>query len=202
MSPTVEVRWFFDAGPWTIPDVIKEGSQISTRIDWYAPSTDRSGVKLRQGNIEPKLLLGEVGVREMAGAVGRLQSWRKWTYAVEPGELPPADLLRQSDWIPVKKNRALAAFTIEDGGPKPASKWPESGCQFEWTLISIGDGDRWYTVGFEAFGGKIDLESALVATAEMLIPDLPSGLPLTEKNSLSYPEWLSTLYDRRAGLLH
>jgi hypothetical protein len=189
---TVEVRWFLRAGSADRPAILDSGSGASTRTDWYAPSGIRSGIKLREGNLEPKLLLKDHGPREVAGVVGRIQSWQKWTYSADAAGHPPDAVLARSGWIPVTKRRELVAFEIADGEPTLAPNWPDSGCHFEWTEVSVGHSD-WLTVGFEAFGRGIDLEEVLVETAQIVVPDLPVAPSLREDDSYSYAEWLTKL---------
>ena len=189
---TVEVRWFSPASTAVRPGVLQQAINPTTRTDWYAPSDTRSGIKLREGNLESKILLRNHGSRDIAGVVGRIQSWRKWVYSSSGAEQPSGSVLADADWIAVTKRRWLLPFGFDHGVPVRTETWPASGCHFEWTEISVR-GTSWLTVGFEAFGTDIDLDGALLSTAGIVIPHLPADLALGVSNSSSYPEWLASL---------
>ncbi|MGE5288319.1 MAG: hypothetical protein ACM3ML_14210 [Micromonosporaceae bacterium] len=59
------------------------------------------------------------------------------------------------------------------------------------------DGQRWWSLGFEATGPSGLLCSQLEATAaQVLAEPLPDGVELGPGNSQSYRKWLARLADR------
>ena len=189
MITTVEVRWFFPVEPPERPAVFEGMPDPSIRTDWYHVSHEGSGVKLRDGNIDVKLLVHELGPRDMGGRRGRLEEWRKWIFEGNQAHKVDDSLLLSSGWVAVQKVRSLLVYDLADGEPRRARDRPEEGCQFEWTELTVGD-DRWLTIGLEAFGEATELEHNLTVTALRVLPAIPSHLTLDEGVSYSYPKWL------------
>lgn len=201
MLPTVEVRWFLKLEPPARPALFSEAPNPGTRTDWYARPYIGSGVKIREGNLELKLLrrsLGPSGLgsSDPGGAVGKLEEWRKWTYPGHGAEGPHAEQLEDNGWIPVRKTRSVLYFSVTESGAEVVPERPANGCQFEWTEVDIHR-QRWLTIGFEAFGNATELVTNLTQTAARVLGELPGSIRLSEEDSCSYPEWLNGIESKQ-----
>jgi len=204
MIPTVEVRWFL---PFAGVDsqVLPEAFQAvkpATRTDWYAPGDERGGVKLREGNLEIKLFLRDLGLRDFAGrrGRGRVEAWRKWVFSGDATEPVDETVLTNAAWIPVVKHRYLRIYSEgDDGAMRPVDIWPDAGCQFEWTHL-VAAGAEWVTIGFEAFGPEGDLERILLQTGATVLEPIVDRLSLEPSMSYSYPHWLEKVRSAGASL--
>jgi hypothetical protein len=195
--PSLEVRWFFPQAERERPAVFNSADAAPTRVDWYAPCNAASGVKLREGNLEVKLLLQEHGTWEFAaghcrGAVGL---WNKWIYRNEAQTPPTAKTFQQASWIAVEKRRWLLKFENRNGNMVPTDTYATNGCQAEWTELVL-DGTPWLSICLEAAGDVPALEDTLRKTAELVLPSLSEQLPLDEAHSRSYPQWLQDVAER------
>jgi hypothetical protein len=203
MFSTVEVRWFgaggippavlawFGAGPG-------EPAAQPRRVDAYLrlPDMNALGIKLREGRIEVKWRVRDYGrVHPHRRVAGRLEGWRKWSFALaavsgESTDLPvPARSL-----IAVEKARQLRRYQLRDNGavvPVPATSYPERGCDWELTAIRAAN-EAWWSLAFEAFGPVVDLRRTLSLVVELA---LAAGEPpvLEEDGSFGYPTWLARL---------
>jgi hypothetical protein len=201
---TAEVRWFFAEPPFDRTILFPEAPTGHERIDWYAAVSDLGcGIKWREGRLETKLRLRQYARSEplsmQAGdkppIEGALESWTKWSVALEQGvEPPPADLLASTGWIEVRKTRYLRTFAIASGEVTEVAERPASGCDLEWTDLVIAD-RPWCTIGLESFGDAEWLTS-LVATVidHVLLPTLQQTSATTwfrRDNSYGYPHWLA-----------
>ena len=195
--PTLEVRWFFPQVGLARPAAFEQVAPAPARVDWYAPANAASGVKLREGNLEVKLLLAEHGIGTFAGGRcrGAVQSWNKWIYRNEVQTPPTAEALQQAGWIAVEKQRWLIKFENRGGSMVPVDAYETSGCQVEWTEVQVA-GTPWLTVGLEAAGEASTLNASLERSAQLILPSLSEQLPLDEAHSLSYPQWLESFADR------
>jgi hypothetical protein len=192
MNTTLEVRWFLPPIKSGRPSIFDGNFPPEARTDWYARSHRGCGIKLREGNLDIKLLDLDLGTRAFGGCRGRLQRWRKWIYDGSSTSSPPQEILLKGGWTPVEKKRSLVVFAESAEGMIQVSDWPETGCQFEWTDVVVNR-QHWLTVGFESFGDAKVLEPALFETARLVLPEiLDSSLQreLGERTSHSYPEML------------
>jgi len=195
--PTLEVRWFIPQKGFARPDTFERVAPAPARVDWYAPGNAASGVKLREGNLEVKLLLAEHGVGEFANGScrGAVQSWDKWIYRNDVQSPPTAEALQQAGWIAVEKQRWLIKFENRGGNMVSVDVDQPGGCQVEWTEVQVA-GTPWLTIGLEAAGEAATLNVSLEQTANLVLPALSEQLPLDESHSLSYPQWLEGLAKR------
>lgn len=197
MMRTVEVRWFLPMDPPKRPALFPDETVPATRTDWYARSHPGCGIKLREGNLDVKLLERDLGIRDLGGIHGRVEQWRKWIYEAGEGPTPRMEDLAPTGWIAVQKTRSLLPFSMDGDEPRQVELWPETGCQFEWTEVTVAR-ERLLTIGFEAFGDEAQLESNLIKTTSVVLPQLPEVLPFHVAASLSYSRWLETIV-RPAG---
>jgi hypothetical protein len=203
MKPSAELRWFFN-GPF--PSGVREwfcGSDLcrleKARTDHYLvfPGSNSVGVKVRDGKkFQVKARVSEPGPFSLpAGiAVGRLDSWVKWSYKDAEMSERLANL-RFGDplWVSVIKERWLRKFQLDDREltEVDADMRYDRGCTIELTDITVKD-SLWWTLAFESFG-PTPLPADVVRAAHHFLNLLPQGLVLTERDSMSYPEWLSRI---------
>lgn len=210
---SAEIRWFFNG---SLSPEIDEWfsmnhlvSKSESRDDHYLlfPASTSVGVKFRDGKLEIKPLVKDLGDRAYPpGVTGHAQVWEKWSY----GDKENAPLLMQLQqmltkdntvWVTVKKERRLRKFsldpdTVAEVGPESR---PHNGCNAELTKIVLHDRSYW-SFGCEAFGDPTRVEEYLDKVAKHVLADQrfprkfstghPSGL-LSTANSRSYPEWLT-----------
>lgn len=170
------------------------------------------GVKIREGRLELKALVGSAGVREFADTVTALrETWVKWSFGGgSKGTL--RDLVANPDdrWIAVTKKRFLRRFSLDNGEVNETSAVAAQsvpGCQAELTAVDLilsgnepvgpdpGAGRRtesWWSLSLESFGEPGSALGNLDRTAEHFF-DTPPPVPLPEARSLSYPAWLADL---------
>ena len=121
-----------------------------------SPEPRGLSVKIRGGRaLEAKAYRGSPGSLDVAGrARGRMESWRKWTTALDPSSREGRD---PSCWRPVGKTRRVAQFSLAGG--RIVSGAPQGGheprCHLELTEIRMQDQD-WSSLGFEATGANPD----------------------------------------------
>jgi hypothetical protein len=195
---TEEMRWFF-AGE--IPAAVKIWfeAQVGSpppqpaRVDYYLrlDDTNSLGIKLREGRVEIKQRErpGEV-VRLGDEAVGLVESWRKWPFALAEGEI---DGTSHAGWVGVWKQRRWCLFEVFGNGRFTPAFSPihlQQGCACELTEVLLTDSDeQWWSLGFEAFGDGGSRRESLLHIARQLLGTAVAPKLLIE-NSYSYPEWL------------
>jgi len=201
--PTTEVRWFqageISPSDWewfkNCPGPVQ--NQL-TRIDQYLPLsfTGDMGVKVREGQLEIKILRENLGVGRLHERVfGDLQCWQKWGFNVG-GINDPLDNSEQPffDWLPVQKSRSLRRYRLDEvGGVIPAAEVDISpgSCGLEMTSIQF-HGLFWWSLAFETYGLGNDSRSLLKLIAAQL-SDIGEPPSLLEVDPMSYPGWLSHL---------
>jgi hypothetical protein len=203
MLPTVEVRWFL-SGPvppamriW-LDEVAPAAVAQPKRTDRYLLLGSRAdvGIKLREGRLEIKHCLAELGTARLSSNVqARIAHWVKWGFPLPEAETAAIDSSRL--WLPVGKERLLQRFRLAAAGiePLPDSERPHSACDVEMTTILVG-GQTWWSLAFEAFGGPDagadELRQLLEQVATCLLAK-PVPMILSLGDSLSYPAWLHRL---------
>jgi hypothetical protein len=201
--PTTEVRWFhqgsvppefvtwFHGGVW-------RPTEATARTDYYLHLADGDGlgIKLRQGQLQIKQRHKVHGlVRLHQQAVGKVESWRKWSFGLtRPTDQVTSSLTPVSTWVGVRKQRQLLKWQIMHQASfkaVPVDEQPEEGCGLELTRIDVG-GQRWWSIGIEAFGQAASLYENLILTARHT---LGSSAPptLSAEASFGYPEWLERI---------
>jgi hypothetical protein len=187
---TCEIRWFF---PTAAPrrSLFVGGSAVAAppRTDWYAmPANPKCGIKVREGRLEPKLLVNDRGVQVIGAAQGRVQQWVKWSLDFPRRDFPADETLAAADWVAVEKRRFLRSFRCDRHHVTEVDWQQGAHCQLEWTELKFA-GTRWWTIGLEAYAGR-RLEEVLLSVARHLLQDHAGANALTAENSHSYPAWL------------
>jgi len=199
--PTTEVRWFQEGDtPTTLRDWFNACPGPVTnqlpRIDYYLPFafTHDIGIKIREGQLEIKILHEELGVsRWHTRVTGRLQSWQKWGLNVEGDGDPlgqPGDLF--SEWLPVQKSRRLRRYLLGENGrvvPISEEAFIPASCGLELTSIR-SQGQVWWSLALEIHGIGADSLFSLEAIASQLFDSSQPPL-LVEADSMSYPGWIN-----------
>ncbi len=88
--------------------------------------------------------------------------------------------------------RRIVRFSLADGQPtfRGSVTAADTACAVELTEV-VKEGERWWTLGFEATGHTDVLAGTIDATAALVFRDhLPDGLELSLSDSMSYAEWL------------
>jgi hypothetical protein len=203
MKPSVELRWFF-SGMFTT--AVKDwfcGSELckeeKSRTDHYLvfPGSKSVGLKIRDGKkLEVKARVKEPEQFSLPGGaiVGRLDSWVKWSCDDTEMAGRLADL-RFGDplWVSVITERWLRKFHLDDQllAEVDADSQPDRGCKIELARVTPPD-SHWWSLAFESFG-PTPLPADVARTADHFLKLLPHGLALAERDSMSYPEWLSRI---------
>lgn len=205
MLLTAEVRWFYRG---TLPEEILRwfqqdqlGEHLAPpeeREDWYlySPENDYMGIKLRQGRLEIKWRIAELGVVHFGDSVeAKAEKWGKWLCEDPTAQsFQPTDVMGEKAWIGVKKVRWQRQYQVLPGKPitaVPVNESIDQGCTVELTQLSI-NGDTWWSLAFEAVGEDDKLMDTLQAIANWVFKTY-SGLELQAEDSFAYPRWLSIL---------
>jgi hypothetical protein len=194
-STTLEVRWI-DLG--SVPEAMVAwlgpfDDWIERREDRYLvdPSVSDLGIKIKDAvQFDLKAFRGSLGRLEVPGAGrGHLELWEKWSFPLHASALPPADA---AGWLALEKTRRRRSFEVgeDEAMERPMTRAEQPGCSVELTEVAVG-GERWWTLGIEATGGRETLERNLRATAKRVFRG-PSPVPalLDLGSSMSYPQWL------------
>jgi hypothetical protein len=198
--PTAEVRWFHrGAAP---PEIVtwfgqgeREPEAQPARTDSYLRLSDNDalGIKLREGRFEVKRRQqdGEI-VRWGDRVAGRVELWRKWSFALaaSPGSLDTL-LASSRTWLEIHKARSLRKYQVtpdREVQAVPATQFPAQGCGLELTAITV-EGDHWWSLAFEAFGDEDRLREWLFLVIEHVLAQAPTPI-LQPQHSFGYPGWL------------
>jgi hypothetical protein len=196
---THEIRWFY---PGEIPTALNDWhkdmdglyQQQETRTDFYLllPGNADLGIKYREGRIEVKKRLADLGLVHTSSATGKAELWKKWSFQTEKGEhsFDPG-LFDPENWIGVRKKRYLQLFAFDQNN----ELMPHSGIfgEAETMMAELSEieiaGSRWWTIGLEV----TLTDAAGAVTPEWLVKRLMDGLPGIQPdlpNSFGYPQWL------------
>ena len=197
---SAEVRWFIkgsvprDVLAWFLEE---KRDDPKSRRDRYLilPGCESVGVKEREGRFEIKALQGTSEIVRCArNAVGRSETWAKWSYG-KPAVDAWIEALRHEPegWAEVEKVRRSRKFSLDAGTPEEVEldEQPREGCLVEMTGIN-SCGSAWWSVGLAAFGARERLRTNLLTVAEAFFSrhGLPLSLGIAE--SCSYPAWLNS----------
>jgi hypothetical protein len=204
MLISAEVRWFWrDPAPAGLADWFRNAEPHScpagggrSKSDLYLrdPGQVELGIKQRGGKtgIEVKgLVVSAFGSLQASPFTGPIDLWSKWTS--ESLELRPEAT------IAIQKLRWLRKFDTDGATPREIplnneempvnhQPLPARGCNVELTNVHLPTGDRWWTLGFEAFGTILTVESDVLGIAALLATRRPPAL--TAGLLASYPTWL------------
>jgi hypothetical protein len=205
MQVSAEIRWFWpeleptDLAGWFQDKAVHNFSPGGgeTRVDLYLVDRDQLelGVKSRGGKngIEVKGLVSpsEPGL-QLSPFTGPIEIWTKWTSNSLDLNSRQTTRIEKRRWLRKFETSSERTREIElDREERPATGEPppQSGCNVEFTALTL-DGHRpWWTLGFEAFGSLAGVTQSLQAVASLLVsrhpPPTPQGL------RCSYPQWLT-----------
>jgi hypothetical protein len=118
------------------------------------------------------------------------QIWSKWTTTALDIKTYPSIVTHKS-----RRLRKFDACTTslreirldERETPTGSERWPELGCDVELTRVVVGDGEPWWTLGFEAFGPYDGVQAALLRAVEGIARE---SLDVSGGVEMSYPAWL------------
>ena len=192
---SLEVRWIF---PGQLETEVAEWlerfpAESQSREDAYLvdPQLHGMSVKIRGGlALEVKVYRGSPGILDLAGrARGRMESWHKWSFPVNPPSQDSGDL---PGWRPVRKRRRICRFSL--GSTPVASDSTgldqQPRCAVELTEV-FSSGQDWWTLGFEAAGPEDALSHVLQATAARVFAQaMPGSAGPDLDESRSYMDWL------------
>jgi hypothetical protein len=217
MLSTAEIRWFtpgdipdqvFD---WFI-DFIGKPTRAPSRTDHYLLLPDDGiGIKIREVMIEHKQrsggeverLRGGEGERERVRTgkrwsdgvnSGIVERWEKWSFPLDDDEAVAKMLKTYTEsWLGITKKRLMRILEFDDNGNIRHTTFEavkNIACGWELTELEIeGSPDKWWTMGFEAFGEVGDLDEPLIGVCEHVLKESP--IKFNVRNSFSYPEWIS-----------
>ncbi len=198
MYKTKEIRWFFKKQNQSIETWFETlpFDSFEKREDIYlCLGKDDVGVKLRDGNIEIKHLIGtrSRGCLETK-AWGYFEDWVKWSFVADSGQEILMNITdgKRKRWLSVKKERQAGQLTMEDGAIsiKPNHVSLKYGCQIEYCSIQV-NGEQWYTFGLEWFGNRgLELDASLLHT-------ILGKTTLKMNQSMGYPAFLSKLKNHK-----
>ena len=192
---TVEVRWFVRGKApaclmtWFADDDPATDIQ-SPRVDHYLrlPEIDGLGIKIREGRLEIKRRYASESAVLTPRVAGLVELWRKWGAGpVDDDSSFASDVA----WVAVEKTRRLRTYRVAPDGtvaPSGRSVTPSGECSVELTEAVV-DGQRWWTLGFEALGEEAALRRTLDAVARHVLGEMPETT-LALDASYGYPRWL------------
>ena len=194
--PRLEVRWIRPGllDPRMVDWFGRFPSAVESRADDYLISPDLDGlsVKIRGGRaLDVKAYGGCLGVLDVPGrARGLMDLWQRWSFSL--GSLSHS-IGSATAWRSVHKVRRMSFFTMDEGqlsAGEPPGPRRDEGCAVELTEVTM-QGQRWWTLGFEATGDRTGLQGLVEGTAALVFDlALADGLELTTQDSGSYANWL------------
>jgi len=191
MLRTWEVRWFFRSDPAPVRRLgLADLESVGWRRDWYAaPVNPACGIKIREGQLQPKLRVRNPGELSLGPVRGKVEQWEKWSLALPEDEAPEAALLAATGWVAVDKRRRLRFFRRGNDGLEVVGEAEWAHCQLEWAEVRTG-GEHWWTLGLEAAGEDGGRRALEAVAAHALEPGDIAG-SINAACSLSYPAWLA-----------
>ncbi len=198
MIRTMEIRWFNRESPLELSHFFDESMKPQTRIDWYAyPGDPRSGIKVREGKFEMKLRVGKEDVTEANCYEGVMEEWCKWSLEFLEDDVPPPEFLSGAGWFPVEKRRYLKVLGVKGKDAFEFDDWmsnfPERGVEFELTEVFLNNSNKWWTLGFEAFGPRESLAEDLIIVSTSVLHGCNTVNLLKAEESFSYPFFINSL---------
>ena len=149
-------------------------AESQSREDTYLvdPQLHGLSVKVRGGlALEVKVYRGSPGILDLAGrARGRMESWQKWSFPVNPPGQDGGDL---PGWRPVRKRRRICRFSPASRPVASHGLVQHPQCAVELTEV-FASGQDWWTLGFEATAGDM-LSHVLRATAARVFAQAMPG---------------------------
>jgi hypothetical protein len=209
-APSGLFEWFIDEKVHGC----KPGGGPPGRDDIYLIGDDLGelGIKVRGNKGEKKAddptSLGPIGV-EVKGLIavdrgvlssgvlaGPVEFWCKWPFPnLDVGRTKRCEV-NKIRWL--RKFDTTGAYPTEmplgpDEKPKEKDKLeclPAHGCNVEMTEIRAPNGEKWFSLGFEAFGDLRTISDDLRVVAT-IISQRGTGPDIHGGECLSYPRWIS-----------
>jgi len=199
---SAEIRWFIKG---EIPQQIREWFndfdnapvQQAMRTDYYLalPGTEAMGIQMREGRLEFKQRIDNENERlEMGNCHGKIECWQKWSFGLDdiPAGLKSIISYPES-WRGISKERSLHMFILPESGIPEVHHHDvalENACILELTKVGVQDtGEKWWSVGFEAFGELQNLRSTLLSVLKYTMLN-PNALEMKLDDSYGYPAWI------------
>lgn len=187
METTREIRWFLprpmrkvDAWFASMGKPLENGER-RTDTYLYLPFTTSLGLKLREGQLEPKKRIAERELGTLGTtAEGYYESWVKWSFSLE--QESALDAYSKDHWLNVEKTRTTLYVYDADGTSFLHASPPSSGggCQIEYARVVL-NGKEWYSYCLEWFGGS-------TIAMDELSDTIVDSLELKTEDSFSYPQ--------------
>lgn len=195
--PGALVNWFARRG-------LALSESTPRRCDFYLrqPRRTTQGIKLREGNIEVKERIQNLGVHQWGDNLrGRTELWRKWSFKLANTREGAADEAlaitrgqQATHWIAVQKQRLLLLLDIQEEGRvawAPAPQFLKEGCQVECTRLQAL-GQTWHTIGLEAFSASGRERYNLWRSLDALSAEW-HDMTLAAEHSFGYPSFIQRL---------
>jgi len=214
ITVTAEVRWFFH-GPFPAGVERWFGAgrtlETETREDRYVvlPGVMSVGIKLRGHaskdgpRLEVKACHGRATpIRPAAGVAGLAAAWSKWALVLDRRDAITSGLEAPIPVLTTHKRRSLRRLTLRDAGiaEVAADASIDIGCDVELSELTVAEheGQRWWSLAFEAFGSKPDAWNMLHAAVPHFfeahsVPSTGTGEAFDERSSDAYPAWLESV---------
>jgi hypothetical protein len=198
---SAEIRWFIKG---KIPPIIFDWfiglnsnyMNQPERTDHYLQlkSDDSLGIKLREGRIEIKQRINQIGnIVPGSNVTGIAEKWQKWSFELKEANdiISIQDI--QNKWIPISKTRVLVNYGITEDNivAQKEDATYKNGCFTELTSININQ-EEWWSFGLEAYGEEIRLLDNLILIAHLMLSD-KSNIRFAQEDSMSYPGWIKKL---------
>ena len=153
----------------------------------------------RFDKVEVKQQLGEAGMQILRpGVEGQVGQWVKWSLdLLQKNEKDEPVLIADvftppGYWIIVKKRRLTRKFEISISDKVIAvdatTQRPHQGCNMELAWLEV-NGQKWWSLGFEAFGLLENVEKNLQLVLRQVLAD-PTSPEMKAEQSYAYPAWL------------
>jgi hypothetical protein len=169
------------------------------RVDHYLliEDSDALGVKFREGRIDVKQRYdGAWSLSFNHSVEGVVECWRKWSFGLAEAGESVAMLRASGAWVAVHKERVMRDYAVKQDGTLiaiPGMITPPRGCSVELSHVTV-NGERWWSLCFEANGDEDDLAEILDVAARHVFRRDP-GFDFAPRFSYGYPRWLRLLAD-------
>lgn len=205
MLTTYEVRWFNLGNiPENVESWFKHSCLLSSTkvpekredVYLYTPGCDYLGIKLRQGGLEIKWRDRDINGMQFNSLVkGNVEKWKKWRCSDSSEESFSLQQIGDNPvWVKVGKVRYSQLYQVV--GKKAQAVFSDvgvdNGCSLELTDVEI-NGNKWWSIGLEAFGEDCDLQNNLHVTADVVFSRYDI-FPLQAKSSYGYPGLLELAF--------
>jgi len=186
---SLETRWFLSG---KLPDAVlswfttsKNIHQTEERRDYYLyqPDITQTGIKMREGQAEYKVLVDDFGTFQTEHCAGQLQYFKKWSFDLQRTQETLSGTLRDhTEWVPVDKKRWLRDIEYE-----------KSRCSLELSELQIAGRTCW-SICFEQTVEKRPHPEKLKKLVNAELVSVPfNNLQLS--NAMNYPEQITKVFD-------